>query len=175
MENKKGMEFAVSTLVGIILGALMLLAGLFLLVNVMLGVTETYEEIFLRLREEIDRDYDWGKPIYIHRASAMHRDTETAVFGVALKNIHGVTKDFKVELVYDEDVFHSAEEKVDFLLSSGEDIVTLNPSEKEIFFILAPTKNLPRGQNPITLNVSYKNESGDFVQYDTPKMLYVNK
>ena len=44
MENKKGMEFAVSTLVGIILGALMLLAGLFLLVNVMLGVTETYEE-----------------------------------------------------------------------------------------------------------------------------------
>ena len=173
IRNKKGMEIAVSTVVGMILGALMLFAGIALLVNVLGQTEETYDQITSRMREEIENAFVSNDPIYIHRRSITPERSEDVFFGIGILNIFDDTREFRVDVSPDS-VFDSGDSQVSFLLPFNP--LELVPNQREVFFIVAPTSDLPRGQHAITLNISYVDvDSGEFVQYDTPKLLYVNK
>ena len=174
ISNKKGMEIAISTVVGMILGALMLFAGIALLANVMRQTDETYEEITARMRDEIEKAHTSNDPIYIHRRSITVSSSDDDVFfGISVLNVFDQQRNFSVELEYDQNKFDDGSSTVEFFPLSRE--FELNPTQREVYFVIAPTKNLPRGQHSITLRISYENDTGDLVQYDTPKMLYVNK
>lgn len=175
MKNKKGMEIAISTLVGIIIGAMMLFAGIALLTTILSRTQEVYGQIDAQMREEVLNAFVRDDAIYIHRNPVSPRRSEDAVFGIGLQNIRRTTKNFTIHLL-NEDDFNTEEYKVAYLLPGDDQSkITLNPRQKEVFFIIVPTMNLERGQHTLTLRIEYYDEDeGQNVHYKSA-VLYVNK
>lgn len=178
MKNKKGMEIAISTLVGMIIGAMMLFAGIALLVTILTKTEQTYTQVDEQMRQEILEAYQSNDPIYIHKNPVSPRRAEDAIFGIAIQNIYSTKREFKVDLAYDTNKFETDEYKVAYLLpGENQDEFELNARQKEVFFIIVPTKNLTTGQHTLILSIEYENEtdSEHFIQFDTKKVLYINK
>ena len=164
------MEIAISSVVGIILGALMLFAGIFLLTNIVDLSNKTYDQIIDQMRLRIDEALvNFNDAIYIHERSVKPiRRQDFAVFGGGINNMFDVSRNFSIEVMHDYD------------LGDGLDVsyipdYTLGPRQKEAFLIVVPTKNLEyRKQHTFVLNVTYFNGT-DWLQYDRPVILSVTK
>lgn len=163
--NKRGMQVAISTVVGLVLGGMMLMAGIALLATIVSNTEEIHDRAIERIEDEIKEAFTGGQPIYIHNNPVEPVD-DLAIFGVGIYNIHSEAKEFQISI---EDSY-DLDENIAFL-EPGE----IGPRNRHITTILIPTKELERGQNSFTMKIEMKNEDDDYVLYDTRKILYVNK
>ncbi|MFP4567867.1 MAG: hypothetical protein ACLFN8_02900 [Candidatus Woesearchaeota archaeon] len=171
--NKKGMEIAISTVVGLILGALMLVAGIALLVSIMGSVDGTHSKISEEMEREILKAFDSNSPVYVHNNRISSKGNEDVVFGIGIYNIFNNTRDFRIDIVSGMGNLSSFEADNDLKVAFLADNLSIAPRDKAVTFVIAPTKNLQgRGQYSLVLNVSQYNGSA-WVGYDKPKLLYV--
>lgn len=174
LQDKKGMEIAVSTVVGLILGALMFFAGIGLLANILTQTDDIYSRINEQMEQEILDAFITNEPIYIHRnPQTPGRRSDDILFGVGVQNIYDTTRTFNITLKHDAlSNYLSSDRDVAFLPT----IFNLTPRERQVIFIIVPVKELPKGQHSITMKVFHKNQtSDDWEILDTPKILYINK
>lgn len=169
--NKKGMEIAISTVVGMILGALMLVAGFALLATLLINVSEVETEITQQMKDELIRAFDTNEPLFVHRNHLQpQRRTDAVIFGVGIHNIFNTTREFKL-VVDDSNISHFLGDRS--TLTSPIEEISINPREKAPTFIIVPTDNLTRGQHHVILEVQYHNGTG-FDTYNRKRFLYID-
>jgi hypothetical protein len=167
--GKRGMEIAISSVVGIILGALMLFAGIFLLTNIVDLSNKTYDQVVDQMRLKIDEALvNFNDAIYIHERSVKPiRKQDFAIFGGGINNMFDVPRNFSIMVTHN---YNLDDGNVSYIPD-----YYLGARQKEAFFIVIPTKNLEyRTQYTFILNVTYYNDT-DWLQYDRPVILSVTK
>lgn len=95
ISSKKGQEMSVNVVVGLILGILMLSAGLFLFFRIFHKANITQEEVDKQMEEKIMKILDSGEPIYVPVTNVKSEDG-AARFWIGIKNINNEQRDFKV-------------------------------------------------------------------------------
>lgn len=169
--NKKGMEIAVSTVVGMILGGLMLVAGFALLANLLINVNKVEVQITDRMEEELLSAFDTNEPIFIHRNNLQpQRRTDAVIFGVGVHNIFNTSREFKL-VVDDQNISHFL--GGEGVLTSPVDSINVASRQKVATFVIVPTNNLTRGQHHVVLEVRYDDGAG-FQTYDRKRILYID-
>jgi hypothetical protein len=168
INSKKGMEIAVSTVVGLILGALMLFAGVVLLAKVMDNTNNTNAQVMAEMEQRIMDAFDNNDPIYIPRSSFTPKKSEPAIFGIGIQNIYNTTRNFTIS------VEHGAESN-DVGFSYLKEPFVIEPRSKAVVFVTAETKNLSAGkQYSLILEVKHHNGTS-YVSHDSKKILYIKK
>ncbi|MCC7574876.1 hypothetical protein KO361_04760 [Candidatus Woesearchaeota archaeon] len=171
IRNKKGMEIAISTLVGIIIAALMLMAGIALFGNLIFRTNQISGEVDAMMEQELINAFVSNDPIYIHRNPLTPgKGEDSVIFGVGIHNIYNTPRNFTMSVsgnddLVDENILHSYMNEENF---------TIARRDKAAVFVIVPVKDLPKGQHSVTLEVKHYNGS-HWNLHDNKKLLYINK
>jgi hypothetical protein len=163
-KDRKGMEFAIGTFVGIILGVLMLIAGVALVTNIINKTNDAQDEISVQMEQDIIDAFRGNDLVYVHKNQVSPNSDSRAIFGIGILNIYSDTRDFKLNV--ESDTFNS-------IMFTKENI-SIAPREKFVTFIIVSTEDIDGGQHSLKLEVEHYNGT-TWLPHGKPKLLYVVK
>lgn len=171
MTTKKGQALSVEMVVKIILGIVMLSAGLGLFFMIVNKTDETQFEVDARIQDQIRGQLSTGTKIYIYKDRLDANQKDFVKFDIGVNNIYSQPLTFTMTIdplspdISSESIIantYSAEipaKQVDFFL-----------------FVLDNPKSLPDGQHGIAVNFTFTNPTtGETELYDNTKIVYVVK
>ena len=148
--NKKGMEFAVGTFVGIVLGLAMFIAGAMIFYQIYDSATLTAEQVDSRTRDQILRTFSDGSLLYLPQSSInVGRDRDVRVY-FAVQNMYNEEHDFNVNI--DKPNGFTDNDIVYF------DNITVQGQSRDVGVIAINTRNLNSGQNVFTISLQNSTE-----------------
>ena len=172
MMNKKGMQIAISTVVGMILGIMMLIGGLALFFNLMVQTERAHTEIDAQMEEELLRAFQSNEPIFVHvNPVTPARRANEVIFGIGILNIHNTTREFKIDVEPSGELEDLLSEDP---LISPMGTFELGARERMAAFVVVPTNNLTRAQHSLTLTVKYEDGDNAGDTYARPRILYID-
>jgi len=175
--DKKGMEIAITTVVGLILGALMLFAGVALVTNIVGKTNDAQSQVSEQMEQDIIDAFDNNDLVYVHRSQIEVKGKEDAVFGLGIHNIYGNERDFRLKIVSEDNIEEDPADKFNgngVKVAFSEDNISIEPRGKFATFVIVPTINLESGQHSLPVRVEHYNGS-EWLPHGKPKLLYVIK
>jgi len=108
--NKKGFEFSVSFLVGLILGIILFSLGLIFVFNIVIRLPDMDTVLPDYFKTEAKNCVNRGERVCVPLIKNEVRTKETAWFGVVINNNYGEAKTFKTFIKYSRGVLKDDEE-----------------------------------------------------------------
>ncbi|MCF7799274.1 hypothetical protein K9M74_05210 [Candidatus Woesearchaeota archaeon] len=194
--SKKGIELSINMLVVIILGIIILVAGLTMFYKAYDNVGGLNDQVDAQTQARLNALLDDGAPIVVLMNTKTGERGDGTIFSVAVNNNLPSTKHFKINVSYatttadysDECSGNNpflaencyCEDDFDFCADNwilgGKREFTLENNERKSFpvQITLPKKNIKRGQYIFNLDVYYKElTDSDYVPFSTRQKLYV--
>ncbi|MFT4261565.1 MAG: hypothetical protein ACMXX9_04000 [Candidatus Woesearchaeota archaeon] len=158
--NKKGMEFAVGTVVAIVLGLAMFIAGTMIFYNIYDAATSAQQTVDQNVKDQVLRSFSGTNPLYLPQTSiTINREREIVVY-FAVQNNNAARTTFGVEITHDS-IFDN---KVQYF-----DEITVNPNSRDVGLISINLRNVEPGQYVFTVRLS---ESGS--DYGNARVFTIN-
>lgn len=171
--NKKAMEVSINVIVGIILGLLMLTAGIVIFKQ----IVDKSKDLNLEVEEGIKRQmleaFNPGDQFYIPETDKTIGLGKSAVFYFGIRNIYNEKKYFMIDV--------SPLDSLPNQLSTAyyEGPHEIDAMEKEIFLLLASTEDLPIGTYSAKITISICEgpgcpTQGSYNEYTNPRIVRLN-
>jgi hypothetical protein len=141
--NKKGMEFAVGTFVGLILGLAMFIAGSMIFYNIYDKATESQQDVDSRMRDQILRTFNDGSQLYLPQTSITKGSDRYVTVYFAVHNVNNIEKTFTVEVSPQSPT----------LTTQQLPTITVAGNSREVGIILVDTQGADRGQYPFVVQL----------------------
>lgn len=151
------MEVGINSLVGIILGISMFVAGAAIFFNIYSNVVNLPDGVDQLTREQIMNRFDTGSKLYLHDTSLRFDREGKAIFYIGLNNLEDTTRTFNIELQ------ESSEIRSIFL-----EEITLESKERDVFMIIIMDQGVDRGEQ-LGLQLDIKMGTEDYAS----SILYV--
>ena len=164
--NKKGMEFAVGTFVGIVMGMAMFIAGAAIFWNIYDSATQMTESVDERAREQTLRQFTDGSLVFLPETSITPRGRDSNVrLYFAVSNIYPAAHNFNVV------VKHVVDSGLDCNCITVLDEIRVPGGNREVGLIIVDTSDLASGEQHV-FNVSVTNETS--TPYGRTRIFTVN-
>lgn len=157
--NKKGMEFSVNAVVGIVLGLFMFITGMTIFYNIYSGISETPMELDERMRQEIFDRMSPGSKIFIPETGKTMDRNGQAIYYVAISNLESEHGTFRIE----------AENLTANLTADAFGSIELDPNERHVFLVRLDGRNMQDQQGRAQIDIKTESET-----YAT-RIIYLNR
>lgn len=168
--SKKGIELAISTFVVMIIGIIIVVAGIVVMRNLAKGSEDIVKTIDQITKNKIERMLSEGAQLAVPSTSSSIKGGEKYVFFFGLQNKLGTEKNFEIKIISPERGYDlrtgqsiSIPEELSFniLLPKSDFKLKPNEAETELSVMIKVPKGMPKAGYPFRLEVYYKENNQD--------------
>ena len=134
LENKKGFEMSINTIVVLVIGVTMLILGLVLVKSIMGGATQNVDAINEKMKGEIDKlfsDETQKSALYLSKGIASIKQGETYGVAFAIKNVNSKDSTFSYNTTVTTPT-SDLQSKCDMTSTEALDLISQGKSDTDI-------------------------------------------